>query len=384
MLEIGQQLQVTIEDVAHGGLFIARHEGIVIFVRGADIGEDVLIEITKIGAKQRFFFADSVAIIKPSATRITAPCPYVTSCGGCDFQHLEIAHQRELKKRVILNSLKKFAGIDISRWEDFPIQQLKEFHYRTRMRYQETPDGDYGLHAAQSNSIVLIDECAIATKALTIPQGEIAIQSESFQGFTSSEEPIEITERVSEFAFQLDSECFWQAHKDAPRTFLEIVMRLADLKFGETVVDLYSGVGLFSLASSVQVGASGKVLSVEGDKRSARYLERNARPYANISTYQSEVAKWLENHKDQQVDVVILDPPRKGAGQAATKMVTAQNPRAIVYVACDPVALARDIGFAQTYGYELTRIEAVDAFPQTHHVETFALLTQARLMSEEK
>ena len=383
MLEVGQQLELTIEDVAHGGSFIARHEGVVVFVRATDIDERVLAEITKIGSQGRFAFADVVEVISRSSNRIDPPCVYAGVCGGCDFQHIAINHQLELKRNVILNSLKKFAGIDSERWSNLQVKSLKEFHYRTRMRYQATPNGDLGLFRAESNAVVLIDECKIAEEKISIPKGEVGVVAKDFNGFVALDSQKSITEHVGEFAYELDSRSFWQAHRDAPAEFIEIVLRLANLQHGDSVWDLYAGVGLFTLPLAARVGENGSVIAVEGDKRSASYLAINTKGLRQTRTIQSDVHSWVRQSVDS-VDVVVLDPPRKGAGREVMSAIIEKKPRAIVYVACDPVALARDVSTAMNLGYELFALEAVDAYPQTHHVETFALLVQARINVEVK
>ncbi len=382
MLSVGQRVELTIDDVAHGGTFIARHDGAVVFVRGTDIGEKVLAEITKVGPKGRSFFAEVEEILTASGNRVVAPCVYAGICGGCDFQHLEIQHQRDLKKRVILNSLAKFAAIDESMWAHLEVQALSEFHYRTRMRYQRIPNDDFGLFQAETHSIVLIDECKIAREEISIPRDEIGVVAKSFQGFTSLASPKQITESVGDYSYRLDSNSFWQSHKDSPERFLDIVFRLANLHPGETVWDLYAGVGLFTLPSATYVGPEGRVFSVEGDKNSARYLHENSQHLKHVKTFRDSVDAWLLQEQGG-VDVVILDPPRKGAGREVITSIISKKPRAIVYVACDPVALARDVGYARGLGYELAELEAVDAYPQTYHVETFALLIQARIDEEE-
>lgn len=383
MLAVGQQLELTVEDVAHGGSFISHHDGVVVFVRATDIGEFVLAEITKIGSQGRFAFAEVVKVLTESNNRIDPTCDYAGVCGGCDFQHLAIAHQLELKRNVIVNSLKKFAGIDTEEWSNLEVKPLKEIHYRTRMRYQSTPDGDFGLFRAQSNTVVLIDECKIAEEPIAFPQGEIGVITRDFSGFVASDSPQSITERVGDFVYELDSHCFWQAHRDAPSEFTDIVLRLANPQPGESVWDLYAGVGLFTLPLAAAVGESGSVIGVEGDRRSSTYLTNNTKSFKQIRTVKSDVSSWVSEVKDA-VDVIILDPPRKGAGPEVMAAIIEKQPRAIVYVACDPVALARDIKTAISLGYELLALEAVDAYPQTHHVETFALLAQARIDVEVK
>lgn len=383
MLAVGQQVELTIDDVAHGGTFIARHEGVVVFVRATDIAEKVLAEITKVGPKGRFYFADAIEVFSSSKHRVEPPCTYAGVCGGCDFQHLGIEHQRELKKRVILNSLQKFAGINIERWSQLEVEPLPELNYRTRMRYQATPTGDFGLFRAESNAVVLIDRCKIARQEISQPQGVLGIVADNFKGFVDIAEGTLITECVGDFTFQLDTNCFWQAHQNAPSRFVDIVMRFAELQPGESVWDLYSGVGLFALPSAAKVGASGSVTAIEGDKRSAKFLAGNTANLPQVKPVQSDVNVWLEQTAES-VDVVILDPPRKGAGLEVMTGIIDKRPRAIVYVACDPVALARDISTAREHGYELALLEAVDAYPMTHHVETFALLRQARIDDEVK
>ncbi|MFZ9308573.1 MAG: class I SAM-dependent RNA methyltransferase [Candidatus Nanopelagicales bacterium] len=383
MLAIGNHLDVVIEDIAHGGMGIARSDGVVIFIPGTDIGERVQIEVTKIGSKGRFVFADIIKVIESSSHRIDPPCQYAGICGGCDFQHIRVSRQRELKKNVILNSLQKFAGIDPTDWASLEVQALAELHYRTRMHYQSTPTGEFGLFRAKSNAVVLIDECEIASSEVACPQDDIGVVADDFQGFVKKSMAMEITERVGKYVYHLDTHCFWQAHREAPQRFLEIVMRLANIQRGDSVWDLYSGVGLFTLPSSECVGEEGSVIAVEGDKRSARYLTANTAGITQAHAINSDVEQWVKN-TTAPVEVVILDPPRKGAGKAVMELIIERQPRVVVYVGCDPVALSRDIGIARSLGYELKELEAVDAFPQTHHVETFALLAQTRIDIEEK
>ena len=383
MLEVGNLLDVVVSDIAHGGMGIARTDGVVVFIPGTDIGERLRIEVTKIGSKGRFVFAEVIEVIESSPYRMNPPCQYAGVCGGCDFQHISVSHQRELKKRVILNSLQKFAGIDATHWSSLEVQALAELHYRTRMHYQPTPTGEFGLFRAKSSSIVLIDECKIAASEIAIPVDDIGVVASDFQGFAQKSIPKEITERVGKYVYNLDTHCFWQAHSEAPERFIEIVMRFANIQRGDSVWDLYSGVGLFTLPSSECVGEEGSVIAVEGDKRSSRYLTSNISGITQARAINSDVEQWLIK-SSSAVDVVILDPPRKGAGKMVIELIIQHRPRSIVYVGCDPVALARDIGFARNLGYELKELEAVDAFPQTHHVETFAHLVQARIDIEEK
>jgi tRNA/tmRNA/rRNA uracil-C5-methylase (TrmA/RlmC/RlmD family) len=174
---------------------------------------------------------------------------------------------------------------------------------------------------------------------------------------------------------------FWQVHPGAADALVDAVRRLLAVRPGESVVDLYSGVGLFGLSlvglrPGGPLAAPGRVTLVEGDRRACALARRNASaaPAGTVRVVCAPVDRWVARPGALRgVDVLVADPPRAGAGTAVARALAASGARAIAYVACDPVALARDAAALVGAGMRLAAIEAFDLFPTTHHVECVAL-----------
>lgn len=174
---------------------------------------------------------------------------------------------------------------------------------------------------------------------------------------------------------------FWQVHRDAPAVLVGAVLDALTSTLGDpagaTVLDLYSGAGLFTLPLADLVGEDGQVIAVEGDARAIRDARRNAHDRPQVTLHAGDVAGVLERDLGRPpVDAVVLDPPRVGVGRQVVDAVTALAPRTVVYVACDPAALARDLGYLTGAGYTVTDLRGYDLFPMTHHVEAVAVLTR--------
>jgi tRNA/tmRNA/rRNA uracil-C5-methylase (TrmA/RlmC/RlmD family) len=173
---------------------------------------------------------------------------------------------------------------------------------------------------------------------------------------------------------------FWQVHPAAPDVLVAAVLELAAPRAGEVAFDLYSGVGLFAGALAGAVGERGYVVAVEADRQAARDAVQNLAGLPQVDVVEGRVDRVLASGPDDyRADVVVLDPPRAGAGRAVVDLIAALGPRAVGYVACDPAALARDISLFAAHGYRLERLRAFDLFPMTHHVECVALLEPATI-----
>jgi tRNA/tmRNA/rRNA uracil-C5-methylase (TrmA/RlmC/RlmD family) len=169
---------------------------------------------------------------------------------------------------------------------------------------------------------------------------------------------------------------FWQVHPGAASTFLTRVTTLLGAEPGDRVLDLYAGSGLFTMRLGELVAPDGVVLGVEGDRRAVENGSVNTEHLDNVEWRANRVDRELRSLVGQDVtaDLVVLDPPRTGAGKDVMGLLAQMGPRRVVYVACDPSALARDVKAAGTQGYDLVSLEAWDAFPMTHHVECIAVL----------
>ena len=350
---------VDVGPVAHGGHCVARHEGRVIFVRHALPGERVLVQVTD-DRHDRFWRADAVEILVASPDRVTPPCPIAGPglCGGCDFQHAALPAQRSLKAAVVAEQLRRLAGIE---WTGEVVEvstpdTADGLHWRTRMRYVTDDAGRVGLRAHRSHRVV------------PLPPGGCRIAA---PGALTGDEGV-VTEVAAGRRWAVDAAGFWQVHPAAADTLVRAVMDGLQPVAGERALDLYAGVGLFAGALA---DAGCRVWAVEGSRPAAKHARQNLADVADRVTIRPGRVEHTLQQLSDQVDLVVLDPPRTGAGRTVMQAVVARRPRAVAYVACDPAALARDLATAAGLGYRADAITAYDLFPMTHHVECVAVLT---------
>jgi tRNA/tmRNA/rRNA uracil-C5-methylase (TrmA/RlmC/RlmD family) len=306
-------------------------------------------------------------------------------CGGCDFQHISISRQRALKSEVITEQFARIAKIDL----EVVVEEVADpLHWRTRATLNIDSSGKAGFFGSRSHNSIQIDDCLTCVPELKLTE----ISSRTWQPNTKLEisandlgdrivangevieGPQELVEVVDANTFHVSHSSFWQSHKLAPKVLTEAVIHFAELQKGDQVLDLYGGVGLFTAAALLAVGATGRVDLVEASSSAVGDAKINFKNVPNVNIYLGDVAKIMP--RIGSVDVVILDPPREGAGQLVMQQVSALNPRRIVYVACDPAALARDCAFANDLGWQIVNVRAFDLFPMTHHIEMVALFTR--------
>lgn len=357
--------------VAHGGHFVARHDGRVIFVRHALSGELVDVRITEVN--RRYARADAVAVHRPSEHRLPPPCPVAGRCGGCDFQHVSAEHSRELKRRVVAEQLAHLAGYEFTG----SVQEVQPapLHWRTRMRYRLDDQGGPGLFAHRSGEVVALPEggCRIAMPQIATPPrqsragGELIAIATPDGLFLGPDDAAEVTERVGELNFRVAGDGFWQPHLAAAATLSAAVLDGLAPQPGELAFDLYCGVGLFSAALAA---AGCRIWGVEGSAAAVGLARQNV-PGGQFLA--GDVARRLAR-LPATADLVVLDPPRTGAGAQVLAQVATRRPRRIAYVACDPAALSRDLRTLDQLGYRTSAVSAYDLFPLTHHVECLAIL----------
>lgn len=391
-LEVGTIIELDVTKVANGGFCIARHEGQVVFVRHTLPGERVRAEVTDITKK--FLRADTVEVIQPSAHRIQPLCDYAGVCGGCDWQHCELSYQRELKSEVVreqLGHLAKLESVNGLPLDQFHVEPMSDnedgLRWRTRNRFRRIADIGIGLQMARSHSVIEIDDCLIAAEgsvdlaksALGVGEGDISTVYTSLGKHVVVDPrngPI-VDEVVGDRRWHIHAASFWQVHKLAPKVFVETVRAMTALETNETLLDLYAGAGLFAASLASEVGDEGEVIAVESGIDAMRDARRSCSDLPQLDLITADVTKWLAANSRELFDVIILDPPRAGAGQQNVATVAAMAQRAIVYVACEPSALGRDTAVLLDHGWELTQLRAFDAFPMTSHVECIALFTRA-------
>ena len=383
-LKVGDRITVEIGPIAHGGHFIARHKGQVIFVRYGITGEEAVVEITSTSSK--LARGDAIEILKASEDRVVPPCKYAVpgGCGGCDFQHIEISAQLELKRSVIREQFSRLGRIEID-LDVLPVEPTNGLHWRTRMDFAISKNGKPGLYSARSKEVTEIDKCLIAVEAINDPtmfarnwkgedRLEVAVSSSGeknvSRGGRSISGPTQLHEVVGEHTYQISPTSFWQSHSAAPQTLTKLVMDLMALRPGDQVCDLYGGVGLFTAPMAEDVGDIGKVHLIESSHRATQDALKIFEKMKNVVVHSGRVEQKLP--LINRVDVILLDPPRTGAGELVIKQMLAKKPRTIVYVSCDPASMARDARALEEGGYHLNHIVGFDLFPMTQHVECVA------------
>lgn len=397
---VGRTLEAEIGAVAHGGHCVSRVDGRVVFVRHTLPGELVLAEVTedKGGSYCR---ADAVRVLRAAPRRVTPLCALAApgKCGGCDWQHGAPELQRELKAHVVSEQLSRLAGIDRA----VEVEELPggEFGWRTRVRLVVGHDGRAGLRAHRSRDVVPLprgtDPCPIALPGLLEPvvsrrwrpgteldvtgdaEGNTYVR-EASTGQRRARVHDDVPERhavqhAAGRAWKLDAHGFWQVHPAAAETLAAVVGEWAIAPRGGRVWDLYAGVGLFAAVLAGQVGSGGEVWAVESGRRAVADGAANLADLPAVRWRAGRVERVVRELPEPAV--VVLDPPRAGAGRAVVESVADAGPARIVYVACDPAALARDLATFAGCGYGLRRLRAFDAFPMTHHVECVALLERS-------
>lgn len=379
---------LNVGPIAHGGHCVARHEGRVIFVRDAIPGEQVMARLIDT-THDRYWWAKTEQVLIASPHRVKAPCPIAGLCGGCDFQHVELTAQRGLKAAVIAEQLQRLAGLQ---WQTL-VQQVPGdddgLSWRTRMRYLTTAVADgptrVGLRAWRSDRLVELPPqgCLIADRRgpklsqlqqladgdgeLTVCVGDDAVSVK--RAGRQVVGPANVHQQVRARQYQVAADGFWQVHPGAAETLARAVLDQLQPQRGDGALDLYCGVGLFAGAL---VDAGCQVTGVELSKAAVKQAKQNV-PEATF------LAGSLERNLAKlptKADVIVLDPPRTGAGKQVVRKLAASSARAISYVACDPAALARDIKTFTELGWQMTELRAFDLFPMTHHVECVAKLTR--------
>ena len=386
-LKVGEVIEVQIGPVAHGGHFVARYNGQVIFVRHGITDELAKIKITSVSSK--IAHADVIEVTKPSEHRVLPPCKYAGSCGGCDFQHIDMNSQREYKSVIVKEQFLRIGKMDLDALGfDLKVQALEPtngLHWRTRMDFAVSPQGGIGFFGARSNEVVEIKDCLIADERMNVAElsgrswksdarVEVAVSSTNeisvMRSGRSISGPTQIVEQVGGNSFKISPVSFWQSHKAAPVELTKAVLALLGVKNGDNVCDLYSGVGLFAAAILKEVGDRGFVTLIESDKTAVIDARKIFLNKENVKILQGLVAQQLPIVK--RADLILLDPPRTGAGEIVIQQMVKFRPRKIVYVACDPAALARDAKTLEESGYKLDHIQAFDLFPMTQHIECVA------------
>lgn len=381
------RVRLTIGNVAHGGHCVARHEGRAVFVRHTLPGEIVDAVITEGGDDARFWRADAVSVVEASPHRVESVWPQAGpgGVGGGELAHVSLPAQRQWKMQVLTEAFERFAN------QEFPgsvspapsDDDAGGLGYRTRVTAVAGDTGRAAMHKHRSWDALELEAMPLATSAVervllgtrlepgtrftvaASSHGEVAVAVDGQPG-THLTETVHTPGGAVEYRVRAGG--FWQVHTQAPQVLVNAV--LGHLEGAQRVLDLYAGAGLFGAAIAAQ-GLD--VTLVEFDRRAAKDAQHNVRAWRTARVIPGDVRRALASGELKGFDTVVLDPPRSGAGAKTLDALTALSPRTVVYVACDPVALARDVALLRERGYGLDAADAYDVFPMTHHVEAVAV-----------
>jgi tRNA/tmRNA/rRNA uracil-C5-methylase (TrmA/RlmC/RlmD family) len=397
--------------IAAGGGCVARaDDGRVVFVRHALPGERVMATIT--AETSSFLRADAVEILDASPDRVEPPCPYAGPgrCGGCDWQHVDLAAQRALKTSLIAEQLRRVAATDLEVTVEEVPGAPTGLAWRTNVRFAVDRAGHLGLRRHRSHDIEPIDRCLIATtevESLELEQlrwpgaTEVDVRASPDGGrvvsVSSGRQRLRALPRVEaglvvdgrtrrqpncvhfevlDRPYRVTAGSFWQVHPGAATLLATVVLDVLEPKVGEHVLDLYAGVGLFTALIGDAVGPTGSVLAVERDRRACADALHNVAGLEHVEIRKASVSPSLVADHVGRPDLVVLDPAREGAGRAVMAALDALRPlpRRIAYVSCDPASFARDLRVMLDAGWTMPSLRAFDLFPMTEHVELVGLL----------
>ena len=390
------ELVVDIERLLPGGLGLAHESGKTIFVSLAAPGDRVRVRVDR--EQGNVLFASITEIITPSPIRIEPPCPYFGRCGGCDFQQLNYETQLVAKAEIIRDCLRRIAGLQTI--PDFSVQSSPEWRYRRRAVWQFDPEAkSIGYYERGSRRVCDVADCAVLAPELqqtlertrktpwsSVPSDLKHVQavagdsgvsvSPEFAEFRTDDLQLKVGEEVYTF----NAEAFFQINQVMLGPLMKFALANAQ---GQSALDLYCGVGLFTLPLARRFK---QVVGVESNPVATRFARQNLQlaGLENTRIHTADLSEWITTATvgEARCDFILLDPPRAGAESAVIKGILKLEPTQISYVSCDPATLARDLKKLIAAGYEIESLAAFDMFPQTHHVETVVRFHRARVKSE--
>ncbi|PEG54999.1 class I SAM-dependent RNA methyltransferase [Mycolicibacterium diernhoferi] len=392
----GSDLILTAGPAANGGSCVARHDGRVVFVRYALPGEVVRVQV--VSERGSYWHADVVEVIEPSPDRIDSLCRIAgrDGAGCCDLAFAEPASARRIKGEVVANQLSRLGGYEWSGVAE-EVGGGGPTGWRTRVRLDVSDAGRAGFHRYHSAELAEDLNCAQLPAGMLDgldgsrwPPGSqlyVALDDDGRRHVVQSgprngrkkattqvaEGEYEAVQRIGGRQWQIPVTAFWQAHRDAPRVYSELVAEAAGLQPGMTAWDLYGGAGVFAAVLAEGVGESGSVLTVDTSRGAARAARTALADLPQVSVVTESVRRAISGRSDRP-DVAVLDPPRAGAGREIIDQL-AGIPR-IIHIGCEAASFARDVGEYLRHGYTVEQLRVFDSFPLTHHVECVAVLTR--------
>jgi 23S rRNA (uracil1939-C5)-methyltransferase len=417
--------ELTVEKLVYGGEALAHHQGRTVLVPRVLPGE--LVEVEETHTAKGVTRARPLRVIQPSPERVEPPCKYFGNCGGCQYQHLGDNRQAELKREILRETLRRIGKIN---WEkDIPVHTAASWNYRNQAQFKLTKSEGgvaIGFYEAESHHLVAIDECMILSPRLN--EALRALRDEVLQAEMLSCREIELladdgdervmitlhgdippagaeklarglmaplpgassvavrrngrfeifgepalSYRVGDFSYRISPGSFFQASR---HLLPELVSAVTDGVSGALALDLFAGVGLFTLPLA---RAFRKVVGVEANPGAASDLAANARANRldNVRASGENAYDFLRRFARPAADLAVLDPPRAGVGARSLELLIKLGPARIHYVSCHPPTLARDLGHLTQLGYTVISIAMFDFFPHTSHIECLAQLTKS-------
>ncbi|HVF57719.1 MAG TPA: class I SAM-dependent RNA methyltransferase [Pyrinomonadaceae bacterium] len=389
----GAQAEVEIERILPGGLGLAHAGGQTLLVALAAPGDRVRVRVERV--RGSVAFASITEVLAPSSSRVEPPCPYFGRCGGCDFQQLTYDAQLDAKVEIIRDCLRRVARIEPPP-EILITPSPSAWRYRSRLRWQyDARRKHLGYYERGSHRICDVVECPVALPPMQeklsalrarMREGELPEDASEFEAVAGDEgvsllPPVAHGDDagqvrvVAQERYHFDAACFFQINHELLEPLVAEATRGAE---GASALDLYCGVGLFTLPLARRFA---RVTGVEGNAAACVYARRNLADAGldNATVETSAVGDWLTKHagRSAPADFVLLDPPRAGAEPETVAAILALRPQHISYVSCDPATLARDLRGLIAGGYLIASLRAFDMFPQTHHVETVVRLARS-------
>lgn len=381
----GDELDIDIARIVPRGLGIGFGKKLTVFVPLTAAGDKVRVRLNEV--KGKIAFGEAVEILQPSPDRVNPSCPYFGSCGGCDFQQMSYKKQLEAKMGILVDALHRIGKIDVENAVGM-IGSPEPLGYRTRAQWHiDTKKERIGYFKRGSHEVIDVERCPILVPELNETLAELrdTVEWDSFwdekveievaagdggQVSIYGEELIEPTDEISCTAvgekYFYSARSFFQGNRFLVERLVETAMPITG---GGKALDLYCGVGLFSLPLA---RGFGEVTGVEANESAVDLAEKNA-GYAgleNISFVREGVDTFVAEGKAAGYDLILLDPPRSGADIETIRKLATTGTKHISYVSCDPSILARDLRIFVDSGYKIESLMALDLFPQTHHVET--------------
>ncbi len=426
-----KSVEVRIEKLLNQGDGLGRHEGQAVFVPLTAPGDRVRAHIIKQG--RGFVQTTLEEVLEPGPGRREAPCPHYSDCGGCNLQHLEIEHQRQAKADIVLDCFQRLGKLDVSEFLHGPEGVGEEFGYRNRIRVFASPTGHYGLMRKGSHDVVALERCPLMPDLfndelllwlrMQPPVEQVVVRLDGEGGWLASlfgppqrqkvlkkiiaslgpdeapgpgcrgllfnNRPIwgrdHLIHEMAGHKFRVSAQSFFQGNAVVTERAIGLIRDwIGELEeagtLGSLLGDLFCGVGLFTLTLGERFE---RIVAIDSDGSGCRDAENNVRRDAAVSgkarVHQGPMDKVLAEIQDLDAAAwrnafCVIDPPRTGLGKDGLQTLTRLAPRHLAYMSCDPATMARDVATLVDSGYRILRLEVLDMFPQSSHIESLMFL----------